>query len=215
MRFNEAAREFGERGFTPATVAFAFSTGQSDAFSRRQKEWVPAMAMITPARDLEESLVTKLRDLKYEYRPDIRDRAKLEANFREKFEALNRVNLTDGEFQRLLDEIVTPDVYEAARSLRNREAFIRDGPDVENPEWTAEEIRQARPLMDVLPKETAEAVRRYRGQRDPQKSPTKELVSLRVDRDIVEAYRATGSGWQKRANEALRVYAMKSGLTEK
>ena len=42
-------------------------------------------------------------------------------------------------------------------------------PDVENPEWTVEEIRQARPLMDVLPKETAEAVRRYRGQRGPQK----------------------------------------------
>ena len=77
------------------------------------------MAMITPERDLEESVVTKLRDLKYKYRPDIRDRAKLEANFREKFKALNRVNLTDGEFQRLLDEIVTPDVYESARSLRN------------------------------------------------------------------------------------------------
>ena len=85
-----------------------------------------AMAMTTPERNLEESLVTKLRDLKYEYRPDIRDRATLEANFREKFEALNRVTLTDGEFQRLLDEIVTPDVYEAARTLRNREAFIRD-----------------------------------------------------------------------------------------
>ncbi|ULO25107.1 type I restriction endonuclease subunit R [Methylocystis sp. SB2] len=84
------------------------------------------MAMITPERQLEESLVAKLRDLKYEYRPDIRDRATLEANFRKKFEALNRVTLTDGEFQRLLDEIVTPDVYEAARSLRNREAFIRD-----------------------------------------------------------------------------------------
>lgn len=84
------------------------------------------MAMITPERHLEEALVTKLRDLKYEHRPDIRDRARLEANFREKFEALNRVTLTDGEFQRLLDEIVTPDVYEAARSLRNREAFTRD-----------------------------------------------------------------------------------------
>ena len=36
--------------------------------------------------------LSKLRDLKYEYRPDIRDRAALEANFREKFEALNRVN---------------------------------------------------------------------------------------------------------------------------
>ena len=84
------------------------------------------MAMNTPERDLEEALVAKLRDLKYDYRPDIRDRAALEANFREKFEALNRVTLTDGEFRRLLDGIVTPDVYEAARSLRNREAFDRD-----------------------------------------------------------------------------------------
>ncbi len=82
--------------------------------------------MIKPERDLEDALVAKLRDLKYEYRHDIRDRATLEANFREKFEALNRVTLTDGEFQRLLDEIVTPDVFKAARSLRNREAFIRD-----------------------------------------------------------------------------------------
>lgn len=84
------------------------------------------MAMITPERQLEEALVAKLRDLKYQHRPDIHDRAMLEANFREKFEALNRVKLTDGEFQRLLDEIVTPDVYGAARSLRNREAFLRD-----------------------------------------------------------------------------------------
>ncbi len=89
-------------------------------------QWPPTVAVITPERDLEESLITKLRDLKYKYRTDICDRAKLEANFREKFEALNRVTLTDGEFQRLLDDIVTPDVYEAARSLRNREAFIRD-----------------------------------------------------------------------------------------
>ncbi|MXY52850.1 MAG: type I restriction endonuclease subunit R [Gammaproteobacteria bacterium] len=82
--------------------------------------------MTTPERELEQALVEKLRDLKYEYRSDIRDRATLEANFRRKFEALNRVKLTDGEFQRLLDEIVKPDVYEAARSLRNRESFSRD-----------------------------------------------------------------------------------------
>ena len=82
--------------------------------------------MITSESQLEQSLIDRLVGLKYDYRADIRGRAKLEANFREKFEALNRVNLTDGEFQRLLDEIVTPDVYEAARSLRNREGFIRD-----------------------------------------------------------------------------------------
>ena len=84
------------------------------------------MAMITPESKLEQSFIHRLVGLKYDYRADIRDRASLEANFREKFEALNRVKLTDGEFQRLLDEIVAPDVYEAARSLRNREAFIRD-----------------------------------------------------------------------------------------
>ena len=84
------------------------------------------MAMITPERRLEEAFVTKLRDLKYEYRADIRDRATLEANFREKFETLNRVTLTDGEYQRLLDEIVTPDVFTAARTLRERNSFTRD-----------------------------------------------------------------------------------------
>ena len=84
------------------------------------------MAMNKAERDLEEELVAKLRDLKYEYRPDIRDRESLEENFRKKFEQLNRVTLTDSEFQRLLDEIVTPDVFTAARVLRERNDFIRD-----------------------------------------------------------------------------------------
>lgn len=83
--------------------------------------------------------------------------------------------------------------------------------DSENPEWTREEIRDARPLMDVLPKETAAAVRRHRGQRGPQKNPTKELISLRIDREVVAAYRATGSGWQRRVNAALRAHALKGG----
>jgi type I restriction enzyme, R subunit len=50
----------------------------------------------------------------------------LEENFREMFQALNRVSLTDSEFERLLDDIVTPDVYAAAHTLRNRNAFTRD-----------------------------------------------------------------------------------------
>lgn len=85
-----------------------------------------AIAMNHAERDIEEALVAKLQDLKYEYRPDIRDRAALEDNFRKKFEELNRVRLTDGEFQRLLDEIVTSDVFTAARTLRERNSFTRD-----------------------------------------------------------------------------------------
>jgi type I restriction enzyme R subunit len=82
--------------------------------------------MTSPERQLEEELVEKLRDLKYEFREDIRDRDALEKNFRGKFQALNHVKLTDGEFQRLLDEIITPDVFTAAHTLRNRSSFTRD-----------------------------------------------------------------------------------------
>ena len=76
--------------------------------------------------EIEQSLIDKLGDLKYTYRPDIRDRAGLERNFREKFESLNRIRLTDAEFQRLLDEIVTADVFAAARTLRGINSFTRD-----------------------------------------------------------------------------------------
>ncbi len=75
---------------------------------------------------IEQELIEKLGELKYTLRPDIRDRAAMERNFREKFEALNRVSLTDSEFKRLLDEIVTPDVFKAAQTLRHRNAFARD-----------------------------------------------------------------------------------------
>ena len=75
---------------------------------------------------IEYGFIGKLQSLKYEYRADIRDRAALERNFREKFEALNRVNLSDGEFKRLLEDIVTPDVFTGARNLRSINAFTRD-----------------------------------------------------------------------------------------
>ncbi|HZL25224.1 MAG TPA: type I restriction endonuclease subunit R [Acidobacteriaceae bacterium] len=84
------------------------------------------VATTSPESKLEEELIAQLVGLKYVYRSDIRDRAALEKNFREQFESLNRVRLTDGEFQRLLDEIVTPDVFTAAHTLRNRNAFTRD-----------------------------------------------------------------------------------------
>jgi len=75
---------------------------------------------------IEQSLITKLTDLKYTYRPEIRDREALEQNFRNKFEALNRVHLTDSEFARLRDEIVTSDVFAAAKNLRERNTFTRE-----------------------------------------------------------------------------------------
>ncbi|CAG0989275.1 Type-1 restriction enzyme R protein [Phycisphaerales bacterium] len=82
--------------------------------------------MTSTERELEDQLIAKLQELKFAHRSDIRDRAALERNFREKFEALNHVTLTEGEFQRLLDEIVTPDVFTASRMLRDTNTFTRD-----------------------------------------------------------------------------------------
>ena len=85
-----------------------------------------APSPVVKEQHIEYGFLGKLQNLKYEYRDDIRDRAALEKNFRDKFEALNRVKLTEAEFARLLDEIVTPDVYAAAKTLRGINAFTRD-----------------------------------------------------------------------------------------
>ncbi|MBN2037838.1 MAG: type I restriction endonuclease subunit R, partial [Chitinispirillaceae bacterium] len=81
---------------------------------------------MTSEKQIEEALIAKLADNKYAYRPDIRDRGALERNFRQKFEALNRVRLTDAEFERLLEQAVTPNVFTAARTLRETNTFERE-----------------------------------------------------------------------------------------
>lgn len=87
---------------------------------------VDSLPTMVREQDIETAFQRKLEALKYTLRPDIRDRAALEQNFRQKFEALNQVHLTDSEFARLLDEIVTPDVFKASQILRERNAFTRD-----------------------------------------------------------------------------------------
>jgi len=75
---------------------------------------------------IEMAFIQKLQDLKYTYREDIRDRASLEANFREHFERLNRVKLSDSEFARLREAIITPEVFTATKTLREINTFKRD-----------------------------------------------------------------------------------------
>ena len=77
-------------------------------------------------QQIEVEFVEKLRDLKYTYREDIRDKVKLEANFKEHFERLNRVKLSVSEFARLRDSIITADVFTAAKTLREINTFKRD-----------------------------------------------------------------------------------------
>jgi uncharacterized protein (DUF4415 family) len=79
-------------------------------------------------------------------------------------------------------------------------------PDEENPEWTREEVRDARPALEVISEvfgpHVAEALKRGRGR--PPKSDRKVNQTLRLDADVLEAYKQGGSGWQTRINEVLR-----------
>ncbi|MCB1386047.1 MAG: BrnA antitoxin family protein [Nitratireductor sp.] len=66
-------------------------------------------------------------------------------------------------------------------------------------QWTREDFRKAKPASE-LPDAVAKAFPKTRG---PQKAPRKVPVSIRLDADVVEHYKATGPGWQARINQAL------------
>ncbi len=84
------------------------------------------------------------------------------------------------------------------------EAAIQAGiaADPDNPELTDEELANLRPAREVLPPELYEAFKRKA--RGPQVAPTKQLVSLRLDPDVIAHFEAQGAGWQTRINKALR-----------
>ncbi|HHM1656894.1 TPA: BrnA antitoxin family protein, partial [Klebsiella pneumoniae] len=74
--------------------------------------------------------------------------------------------------------------------------------DPENPEITDEQAAQARPFAEAFPEMLA-AIKRGRGR--PPADTRKVAIKLRLDPETVEAFRATGPGWQTRMNEALAV----------
>lgn len=74
----------------------------------------------------------------------------------------------------------------------------RDEADSAQP--TDEDLATAKPFAGAEP----ELVTSHKRVRGPQKAPTKEFVGIRLDRDVVAAFKAGGAGWQSRINEALR-----------
>jgi uncharacterized protein (DUF4415 family) len=71
----------------------------------------------------------------------------------------------------------------------------------------AGEVREIRPSdlkdarrFDQLPK-SLQAKLRTRG---PQRTPTKEQISIRLSREVLEGFRAFGDGWQTRIDAALQ-----------
>jgi uncharacterized protein (DUF4415 family) len=79
--------------------------------------------------------------------------------------------------------------------------------DDDAPELTADWFDEAKPASKVLPRligktNAAELLKPKRG-RPPLENP-KEHVNIRLDGDIVQAFKSKGRGWQTRVNSALR-----------
>jgi len=74
--------------------------------------------------------------------------------------------------------------------------------DDDNPEWTTADFKRAVPFS-ALP-ESLQVTLLGLKSRGRQQSPTKVSTTVRFDRDVLEAFRSTGRGWQTRMNEALK-----------
>ncbi|MGU3539978.1 BrnA antitoxin family protein [Methylobacterium sp. A54F] len=84
------------------------------------------------------------------------------------------------------------------------DAYTQDDWDAvsDNPPLTDTELAAARPGPAGMPAAMAEAFLRRAGR---PKAPVRRVpISLRVDPDVLAAYKADGPGWQTRMNETLR-----------
>ena len=74
-------------------------------------------------------------------------------------------------------------------------------------ELTEADFKRLRPASEVLPEifgaEMAAEMLKPKGGR-PRSDTPKVFTGIRLDREVLEAFRATGKGWQTRMNEALK-----------
>jgi uncharacterized protein (DUF4415 family) len=85
--------------------------------------------------------------------------------------------------------------------LTNEEGEVR--------ELKQEDFKNGRPAREVLPgilgeEVSSELLKRKRGQRGAQIKQTKESVTVRYSREVIEYFRSTGPGWQTRIDKALK-----------
>jgi len=66
-------------------------------------------------------------------------------------------------------------------------------------ELTLKDLKAFEPGL-VLPP----SLQRKLGVRGPQKTPTKERVTIRLSREVIAQFRASGDGWQTRVDAALQ-----------
>ena len=82
-------------------------------------------------------------------------------------------------------------VLDALRKTAQEKDYVRDGRDEDERPASQEEMQSG-----------LEVARRRRGR--PAGSGLKEQVAIRFDRDVLDAFRSSGAGWQTRMNAALK-----------
>jgi len=85
--------------------------------------------------------------------------------------------------------------------MANRRPLTDDEGEVR--ELTEEDLAQFVPFS-ALPLREQEMLRALKKLRGPQKSPTKQRITIRLSPEVVTKFRATGRGWQSRMDEALQ-----------
>jgi uncharacterized protein (DUF4415 family) len=79
---------------------------------------------------------------------------------------------------------------------------------VSSPPLTRAQLEKMRPAAAAVP-DLVESYRRSRGR--PKTGHPKTLVSLRLDADVLRAFKAEGPGWQTRINAVLTRWAKRRG----
>ena len=72
--------------------------------------------------------------------------------------------------------------------------------DDDAPRLTAAQLAEMKPAREVLSPEQFAAVT---GRGRPKAASPKVPVTIRLDREVVEGFKATGKGWQTRINDVL------------
>jgi uncharacterized protein (DUF4415 family) len=92
------------------------------------------------------------------------------------------------------------------RNSKNKPPHVSqaDWDAVASPPLSATQLKKMRPAKEAAPDLVA-AYRRSRGR--PKSVQPKMLVSLRLDADVIDAFKAVGPGWQTRINAVLSNWA--------
>ena len=82
--------------------------------------------------------------------------------------------------------------------MASRKPLVRADGEVR--ELSADDLAKFRPAAEAMPS----SLKRKLGVRGPQRAPTKERITIRLSREVVEQFRESGAGWQTRVDAALR-----------